>query len=123
MPVAEKHSSLAPEQYGSRKHHRSIRLAANKAISNDLLRQQKKPGSVSSNDAESCYDLIGHTPALLAMQWQGVPKSAVSCMFTKLQELKHKVRMAYGDSELPDGGLEVIPMHGVMQGNGAGPAI
>jgi hypothetical protein len=44
-------------------------------------------------------------------------------MFTTLQELRHKVRTAYGDSDFTYGGAEVIPMHGVMQGNGAGPAI
>jgi hypothetical protein len=123
MSNAEKHESLAPEQYGSRKNHRSIDLATNKALSNDLLRQQKSPGAVCSNDAKSCYDLIGHTPASIAMQRQGVPKSTVTCMFTTLQELKHKVRTAYGDSESTYGGSEIIPMHGVMQGNGAGPAI
>ncbi len=123
MSSVEKNSSLAPEQYGSRKNHRSIDLATNKTISNDLLRQQKSPGAICSNDAKSCYDLIWHTPASLAMQRQGVPKSAVTCMFTTLQELKHKVRTAYGDSESTYGGSEVVPMHGVMQGNGAGPAI
>jgi hypothetical protein len=100
MSFTEKHSSLAPEQYGIRKHHRSIDLAANNAISNDLLRQQKIPGAVCSNDAKSCYDLIRHTPASLAMQWQGVTRSAVTCMFTTLHELKDKVRTAYRDSEL-----------------------
>jgi hypothetical protein len=57
------------------------------------------------------------------MQRQGVPESAVTCMFTTLQELKHQIRTAYGDSELTYGGQAVIPIHGVMQDNGAGPAI
>jgi hypothetical protein len=57
------------------------------------------------------------------MQCQGVPQSVVSCMFTTLQELTHEVRTAYGDSDITYGGKEIIPLHGVMQGNGAGPAI
>jgi hypothetical protein len=57
------------------------------------------------------------------MQQQGIPESAVACMFTTLQDLTHSVRTAYGDSDLTCGGTDVIPMHGVMQSNGAGPAI
>jgi hypothetical protein len=123
MRNAEQHKSLAPEQYGNRKHHRSIDVAVNKAATNNILRQIKSPGAICSNDAKSCYDLIGHTPASLAMQRQGVPESTVTYMLTTLQELKHQIRTAYGVSDLIHGGQEVIPLHGVMQENGAGPAI
>jgi hypothetical protein len=68
MKVAEATHSLAPEQYGSRKAHRAIDLAVNKTLTNDLLRQLKRPGAICSNDARSCYDLIGHSQASMAMQ-------------------------------------------------------
>jgi hypothetical protein len=123
MYNAERHSSFAPEQYVSRKNHRSIDLADNKTLTNDMLRQPKTPGAVCSNDAKSCYDLIGHTPASLAMLCQGVPQSAVTFVFTTLHELTYKVRITYRDSDITYGGKEIIPFHGVMQGNGAGPAI
>jgi hypothetical protein len=61
MKLAECKKALAPEQYGSRQHHQAIDLAVNKALTNDILRQQKRTGIVCSNDAKSCYDLIGHT--------------------------------------------------------------
>jgi hypothetical protein len=77
-----------------------------------------------SNDAKSCYDLIGHTQASLAMQRLGVPKAAVDCLFTTLQEATHQVQTGYGDSSSYYGGTQwVTPMHGIGQGNGAGPAI
>ena len=47
-------------------------------------------------------------------------------MFTTIQKLKHIVRTAFGDSESSFGGefwREIAQLHGVGQGNGAGPAI
>jgi hypothetical protein len=124
MSLAEKNKSLAPEQYGSRQNHRAIDLAVNKSLTNDVLRQLKKPGAICSNDAKSCYDLIGHTQASISMQRQGVPKSVVDCMFTTLQDAKHQVRPGYGDSEASYGGSQWgLPIHGIGQGNGAGPVI
>jgi hypothetical protein len=68
MKVAKSTKSLAPEQYGSRKRYKAIHLAVNKALTFDILRQMKRAGAVCSNDAKSCYDLIGHTQAALSMQ-------------------------------------------------------
>jgi hypothetical protein len=60
MKNAERHSSLAKEQYGSRKRHRAIDLAVNKVLTNDILQQGKLIGAICSIDAKACYDLIGH---------------------------------------------------------------
>lgn len=92
IKVVEITGSLAPEQYGSRKRHKAIDLAVNKAITFDILRQLERSGAICSNDAELCYDLIGHTPASLSMQRVGVPKNIINCLFTTLQEAIHKVR-------------------------------
>jgi hypothetical protein len=125
MKQAEQQRSLAPEQFGSRKGHKAIDQALNKVLTNDLLRQLKIPGAIlCSNDTKSCYDLIVHTPASLSMQRQGVPESAVVCLFTTIQNSSHQIRTAYGDSKNHYGGSHwILPMHGVGQGNGAGPAI
>jgi hypothetical protein len=124
MKNAERHRTIAKEQYGSRKKHRAIDLAVNKVLTNDIFRQAKRTGAVCSNDAKACYDLIGHTPASICMQWQGAPKTAVKCIFTTLQEAIHRVRTAFGDSDLSYGGSGWIkPLHGIGQGNGGGPPI
>jgi hypothetical protein len=124
MRLGEQSTSLAPEQYGSRNQHRAIDLAVNKVLTNDLLRQLKRPGAICCNDAKSCYDLIGHTQASISMQRLGVPKHAINCLFDTLQNATHQVRTAYGDSDFTYGGETWDkPMHGVGQGNGAGPAI
>jgi hypothetical protein len=100
MLNAELHSSIAKEQYGSRKWHRALDLALNKVSTNDILRQAKQTGAVCSNNARACYDLIGHAQASLCMQWQGVPQSPVQCLFTTLQEATHCVRTDFGDSTI-----------------------
>jgi hypothetical protein len=124
MRHAERNAALAPEQYGSRKRRRATNLATNKALTYDIIRQLKWPAAVCSNDAKSCYDLIGHTQASLAMQRMGVPRAAIDCLFTTLQNATHKVRTGYGNSSGHYGGQAwVIPFHGIGQGNGAGPAI
>jgi hypothetical protein len=124
MKIAESTNSLPPEQYGSRRSHRAIDLAVNKALTYDLLRQLKRPGAICSNDARSCYDLIGHMQASIAMQRNGVPRPAVDCLFSTLQYASHQVRTGYGDSSSSYGGSKwITPMHGIGQGNGVGPAI
>jgi len=124
MRIAEQTKSLAPEQYGSRKRHKAIDLAVNKALTFDILRQLKRAGAICSNDAKSCYDLIGHTQASLSMQRVGVPRNIIKCLFTTLQEAVHTVRTGFGDSKASYGGkVWLVPIHGIGQGNGAGPAI
>jgi hypothetical protein len=58
------------------------------------------------------------------MQCHGVPRSAIDCLFTTLQEAWHQVRTGFGDSSLSYGGPTwTTPMQCIGQGNGAGPAI
>jgi hypothetical protein len=124
MQIAEKTKSLAPEQYGSRHQHKAIDLAVNKAITFDILRQLKRPGAICSNDAKSCYDLIGHTQAAISMQRMGVPKTFINCLFTTLQEAVHQVRTDFGDSKnYYSGKVWLVPIQGIGQEKGVGPAI
>jgi len=124
MSIAKQMKSLAPEQYKSRKRHKAINLEVNKALMFDILPQTKRAGAICSNDAKSCYDLIGHTQEALSMQRVGVPKNIVQGLFTTLQEAVHRVRTGFGDSEACYGGsVWLVPIHGIGQGNGAGPSI
>ena len=77
-----------------------------------------------SNDAKSCYDRIVHSALSLALQRIGVSRGPIESMLTSIQKLKHYVRTAYGDSEkcLDSQSLREL-VHGVGQGNGAGPTI
>ena len=121
---AESHSGIAKEQYGSRKGKSAIIQCLNKRLTFDLWRQTRTPGALLSNDAKSCYDRILHNIAGIAMRRQGVHKNNVVCMFTTIQRLRHTVRTAFGDSTSSfQQEVWLAPLHGVGQGNGAGPAI
>jgi hypothetical protein len=54
----------------------------------------------------------------------GLPKTIINCLFTALREAIHKVRIGFGDSKSHyDGKVWLVPIHGIGQGDGAGPAI
>jgi hypothetical protein len=136
MAHAERHGTLAVEQYGSHKNLSAILHAVNKVLSFDHIHQYKTPAVLCSNDAKSCYDQIIHSVASLCFQHQGVPEPPLDCMLSTLQNMKHTIRTAYGDLTRSYGGpmwvapmagmawedKEEGPMSGMGQGNGAVPA-
>ena len=104
--------------------HSAIYQCLNKVLTFDLLRQTRRPGGLCSNDAKSCYDRIGHSSAGLAMQRCGVPSPLVDSSLGPIQRLRHFIRTAYGDSTTSfSAAAHSIPVQGIGQGNGAGPAI
>jgi Reverse transcriptase (RNA-dependent DNA polymerase) len=125
MYHAEEHGLIAPEQYGSRKGLSAIEHCVNKQLTFDLIRQERRPAVLCSNDAKGCYDRIVHSVASLCMQRLGMPIQPIVSMFTTLQQMRHHIRTAYGDSESYFRANQVNPIaiQGVGQGNGAGPQI
>jgi hypothetical protein len=125
MYHAEEQSLIAPEQYGSRKALSAIEHCANKRLTFDIIRQTKVPAALCSNDAKGCYDRIVHAVATLAMRRLGLPKEPILSMFRTLQEMRHHIRTAYGDSNTCFLASDVNPIaiQGVGQGNGAGPQV
>ena len=126
MISAEQSRTIASQQYGSRKGMTAIECALNKRLLYDIARQTKRPLGVCSCDLKSCYDRILHNFAAVAMQRAGAPRPAIVSMLNTIGNLKHAVRTVYGDSEETFGGEDwrhLNPLHGVGQGNGAGPAI
>ena len=127
MAHAEEHNLLAKEQYGSRKGHKSIDAGLNKVLTADICRQQRRAAALLSNDAKQCYDRMNHSPTALAMRAVGMPKEPVTAMFNTLQNAQHHVSTAYGVALTWYGGLKrkaagLLPLMGIGQGNGAGPA-
>ena len=119
---ALEHNQIPLEAFGSVPGKQANVCTLNKALVNDILRQHKRPAALCSNDATACYDRIVHVVASLCLQRLGVDAKTCQVMFGTLQELKHYVSTAYGVSAQAYGGLH-IPLQGVGQGNGAGPAI
>ena len=99
MEYGEKHSLLAPEQYGSRKEKSSIDHSTNKRITMDIIRQSGTPAIYIANDAKSCYDRIILMVAYLTMRNFGVPSHVAISTVETILNMKHFVRTKYGDSE------------------------
>ena len=81
---------------------------------------------MTSCDLASCYDRIAHTPSILSMHRLNLPTAAATGMFHTIQEYQHKIRTAFGDSDITYGGLNAqysTYPQGAGQGNGAGPPL
>jgi hypothetical protein len=92
---------LAREQFGSRKHRKSItRSAWRKRLTFDHLRfdhlrQLWCPGALCASGLKSCYDRVVHSMASLFMRRVGMPFESITCMLPTIQdlwELEEKLR-------------------------------
>ena len=121
---AERNNLIAAEQYGSRKGHSAITHALNKRLSYDIIRQQRRPGALCSNDAKSCYDRVIHSIVALSFKRLGLPEPPVHCMLHCIQQMDYHIRTSHGDSENSFSSTHTeIPFQGILQGNGAAPTI
>ena len=98
MTCAETNGALPREQYGSRKNKSAITHAINKKLLYDTIRLQRKPAMLCSNHAKSCYNIIVHSIASLALQRLDMPIQPIQCMLVTIQELHHHVRTVFGTS-------------------------
>jgi hypothetical protein len=122
MHLAEKYDALAVEQFGSRKSKSAIDQSLNKLLTFDLWRQLRIPGALCSSDARACYDRMVHNVSSLCLQRLGAPIEPIVSMFSTIQDLQHHIRTVHGDSSTFFSGSNwEVPIHGVGQGNGAGP--
>lgn len=119
---AEKYNMIPDEAFGSRKNRRAIDCALCKVLTMDIARQTRTNMVLCSNDAKACYDRIVHSVATICMRRVGTPEQMCKLIFGTIQEMQHFVRTTYGDSSSSYSAIG-IPLQGVLQGNGAGPAI
>ena len=64
---------------------------------------------------------MSHLVGSLAMRALGALVSAIRCLTRSIQDMKHHVRTAYGDSNSYYAGSEEEPLQGGEQGNPASP--
>jgi len=116
--------ALAPEQYGSQAGLAAIFQSQNMQIFLDVVCQRKLPAVICSNDAKACYNQIVHGFAALAALCLGVLLAAIQVMFGTIQQLRHFVCTAYGNSlQSFSRTISSNPIQGLGQGNGVGLAI
>ncbi len=122
MHHAESCKVLPEEHGGSRKDRQAAEQVLNKRLAMDITRQTRRAMGMAGTDAKSCYDRMAHTPTSLSMQRLGVPKGPIASLFGVLQKSIHRIRTAYGDSEVLFTSTPADPIQGIGQGNGCGPA-
>ena len=122
MQRAESCQTIAAEQFGSRKHKSAILHAFNKALCFDYIRTTRTNASLSVLDAKACYDRIPPPLACLCLRRQGLPQNIINASFNTIKDMKHHIRTAFGVSKLSYDRDDTY-LHGILQGNGAGPCI
>ena len=119
MNTTARTKKLIPASQYAKKGSKAIEAAVVKILYFDILRQNKSPGIFLASDLHQCFDRMAHPVASLAVQRLGVSKPVVRCMLTAIQNMKHRVRTAYGDSTRTYGRDRLRPLQGGGQGNGA----
>ncbi len=87
-----------PEELaGSRKRHKAIDVALNRKLVGDMMRQTKRPGTITGVDAASCYDRIVHSIVILIARHEGLSLLPLLALFGVIQQMKYFVRTGYRD--------------------------
>jgi len=124
MMKAESLNLLADKQYGSRCNKATILQCLNKGLFYDILWQWRKPATLCSNDAKSCYDQITLLAAAMSLCHLGAPTQAVQSMTKMIHRMQHHIQTAYGDSKQAASRKTWNKLiAGIGLGNIAGPSI
>ena len=116
--------NLIPEEcFGGIKHRNPHQLGLVRKCLIDIATISLTTIAIASVDAAQCYDRIQHTAASLACQAWGVPLAIIHTILTTVQQMKIHLRTAFGDTEESIPNAPTTPFQGILQGNGAGPAI
>jgi hypothetical protein len=112
-----------PSEIQAKKGHRAVDCGFDKVLTADIARQRRLPTALcSSNDTKQCYDQILHMVSNICLQRVGVHQATSRVMLGTLQQMQHYIKSACRTSERSYSCVQ-IPLQGVLQGNGAGPAI
>ena len=97
------------------------RCGYSKILIFDIMRMRRCAGVCFANDLMACYDRMAHVPSSLALRFLGAPPRAVECMSNTIQQMRHHIRTAYGDSDHSYGGDANNLLQGGGQGSPAAP--
>ena len=114
---AEKLGEIPPEHFGGRRGYKAIDAVISKRLVLDNIRLSKRPAAVISTDAANCYDRMVHSFVSLSARRLGLALSVILALLRPLQESRHFIRTAYGDSSTYYGGQRDVPYQGTGQGN------
>ena len=122
MLMLAREYGLIPDEIFSERGRTSDDGALAKVLVYDISRQARAPASITSADAQNCYDSIAHAIASIIFQALGVPIGAIESMLETIENMKYFLRTAYGDSKRFAGSRIRVKFQGMCQGSGAAAA-
>ena len=114
---AEKHDLIPEEHYGGRHGHKATDAVLTKRLTLDTFRLNKQPAAVTSTDVANCYDRMVHSYITMSARRLGTQMAVLTALLRPLQESRHYIRTAFGDSTTFYGGKRRVPYQGSGQGN------
>ena len=96
MRKVEARNGFPDELAGSRKFHEAIEVALDRILTSDIVRQLRRPGTITSVDAASCYDRIVHSVVILIARHAGLNLIPLLSSFGVIQHMTYFVRTGYG---------------------------
>ena len=103
------HSLIPSEHYGGIKNKKATDDVLDKRLGVDNIRLECRAASITSTDAANCYDRMLHSYISLSAQKLGAPLAVLLALLRPLQESRHYIRTAYGDSHEYYGGKRPVP--------------
>jgi hypothetical protein len=119
---ALKKNLIHPGQHGSVPGKTTMDPIMLNQLTTNLCRLTKGNYAHFNNDASACSDRIKVPLAMLAARRCGMQQEAVQVHATTLQQMRYKIKTAYGISEDTYTGNMEHPLFGTGQGSGASPA-
>ena len=121
------HRQTAPYQY-SRPQRSAVAHGFDRRLVFDDQQYLEQPFSLVCSDLKNCYDIIVHSAASLVLQRERIPLPSIIRMLDTIQRISHKLRIAYGDSNLTHGDDTISDkfrhfMIGRCQGNSCAPQL
>ena len=123
MPRIEADNAIPMEVIGGRRSQAATHLALNKKLIADIANVRKRPTATICADATNCYDRVAHPFASLCAQYFGLELTCLTMLFRAIQSMKMFLRTSHGISTTYYSDTIGQPFQGVVQGNGAAPAL
>ena len=115
--------TIHPSAFGSVPGRNAQDALLEKLISYDMLRIERKNGAIFDCDAKGCYDRILPGFSTLHTRRLGMPTNWAKFFSIFWRKCTHHIRTKFGISEKSFAMEENELLHGIGQGNGAGPAL
>lgn len=95
--------------------HEAVEVALNRKLTSDILRQLRRPGTITGVDAASCYDRIIHFIVILIARHVGLNLIPLLALFGVIKHMIYYVQTGYGEFTTIYGGTRNISFQGTCQ--------